>query len=81
MPGNEICLGVPLQSVSLFLTVIMKAFDDDAVKTNLNTVAPNVSEAVMLLILAFASDLTRIRFPFIALGFLLTFTGCIILFL
>ena len=29
----------------------------------------------MLLILAFASDLTRLRFPFIALGFAFTFIG------
>lgn len=29
----------------------------------------------MLLILAFASDYTRWRFPFVALGFLFTFTG------
>jgi len=49
-----------------------------ALKTNLYTVAPNVSGAVMLLILAFASDLTRLRFPFIALGFLFTFIGFII---
>jgi hypothetical protein len=47
-------------------------------KTNLYTVAPNVSGALMLLILAFASDLTRLRFPFIALGFVLTFIGFII---
>jgi hypothetical protein len=47
-------------------------------QTNLYTVAPNVSGALMLLILAFASDLTRLRFPFIALGFLLTFIGFII---
>lgn len=47
-------------------------------QTNLYTVAPNVSGAVMLLILAFASDLTRLRFPFIALGFLLTFIGFMI---
>jgi phage shock protein PspC (stress-responsive transcriptional regulator) len=32
----------------------------------------------MLLILAFASDLTRLRFPFIALGFFFTFVGFII---
>ncbi|KAL9624132.1 MAG: hypothetical protein Q9160_001654 [Pyrenula sp. 1 TL-2023] len=32
----------------------------------------------MLLILGFASDLTAIRFPFIALGFLFTFLGFII---
>lgn len=32
----------------------------------------------MLLVLAYASDLTRWRFPFIALGFLLTFIGFVI---
>lgn len=32
----------------------------------------------MLLLLAFASDYTRLRFPFIALGFFFTFTGMII---
>jgi hypothetical protein len=32
----------------------------------------------MLLLLAFASDHTRLRFPFIALGFFFTFTGFII---
>lgn len=48
------------------------------VKTNLYTVAPNITGAVMLLILAFSSDLTRLRFPFIALGFLFTFLGFVI---
>jgi hypothetical protein len=48
------------------------------VKTNLCTVAPNVSGAVMLLILAFSSDLTRWRFPFIAASFLFTFIGFVI---
>lgn len=76
--GIEICLGVPLQSVSLFLPVIIKRLGYSTVKTNLYTVAPNVSGAVMLLILAFASDLTRFRFPFIALGFLFTFVGFVI---
>jgi len=74
----EICLGVPLQSVSLFLPVIIKRLGYSTVKTNLYTVAPNVSGAVMLLILAFSSDLTRLRFPFIAAGFLFTFTGFVI---
>lgn len=32
----------------------------------------------MLLILAFASDYTRWRFPFVALGFLFTFIGMVI---
>jgi uncharacterized membrane protein len=48
------------------------------VKTNLYTVAPNVSGAAMLLILAFCSDWTRWRFPFVALGFLFTLIGMVI---
>jgi hypothetical protein len=74
----EICLGVPLQSVSLFLPQIVGRLGYDKIKTNLYTVAPNIVSAVVLLILAFTSDHTRLRFPFIALGFLLTFIGFII---
>lgn len=40
--------------------------------------APNCTGAIMLLILAFASDYTRWRFPFIALGFFFTFCGFVI---
>ncbi|KKY28234.1 putative mfs transporter [Diplodia seriata] len=76
--GIEICLGVPLQSVSLFMPQIVGALGYGSVKTNLYTVAPNVVGAVVLLILAFASDHARLRFPFIALGFSLTFIGFII---
>ena len=76
--GIEICLGVPLQSVSLYLPVIVKRLGYSTVKTNLYTVAPNITGAVMLLLLAFSSDLTRIRFPFIALGFLFTMLGFVI---
>jgi hypothetical protein len=74
----EICLGVPLQSVTLFLPQIVARLGYSTVKTNLYTVAPNVSGAVMLLILAFASDYTRWRFPFIAAGFIFTFIGFMI---
>lgn len=74
----EICLGVPLQSVSLFMPQIVGALGYDAIKTNLYTVAPNIVGAVVLLILAFTSDFTRMRFPFIALGFALTFIGFLI---
>jgi MFS family permease len=74
----EICLGVPLQSVNLFLPQIIQRLKYDTVKTNLYTVAPNVTGAVMLLLLAFSSDLTRLRFPFIVLGFCFTFIGFII---
>ncbi|KAL8781841.1 MAG: hypothetical protein Q9213_005843 [Squamulea squamosa] len=58
-----------------WLILIVARLGYSAVKTNLYTVAPNVSGAVMLLILAFASDYTRWRFPFVALGFLFTFLG------
>ncbi|KAJ5901581.1 hypothetical protein N7495_002109 [Penicillium taxi] len=74
----QVCLGVPLQGVQLFLPVIIQRLGYSTVKTNLYTVAPNVSGAVVLLILAFCSDWTRWRFPFIALGFLFTFIGFII---
>jgi MFS family permease len=74
----EMCLGVPLQSVSLFLPVIVKQLGYSTVKSNLYTVAPNITGAVMLLILAFASDYTRLRFPFVALGFAFTCIGFII---
>ncbi|KAF7524905.1 hypothetical protein PCG10_005488 [Penicillium crustosum] len=73
--GIQVCLGVPLQAVQLFLPVIIQRLGYSTVKTNLFTVAPNISGAVVLLILAFSSDWTRWRFPFIALGFLFTFVG------
>ena len=74
----EICLGIPLQSVQLFLPVIVARLGYNKVKTNLYTVAPNISGAIVLLLLAYGSDYTRLRFPFVALGFLLTFIGFII---
>ncbi|KAI1309929.1 major facilitator superfamily transporter [Xylaria venustula] len=74
----EIALGVPIQSVSLFLPQIVQRIVKDTVQVNLYTVAPNITGAVTLLILAFSSDLLRIRFPFICLGFALSFTGFII---
>jgi MFS family permease len=74
----EICLGVPLQSVALFMPQIIQRLGYDFIKTNLYTVAPHVGGAVMLLILAFSSDFLRIRFPFIMLGFAFTFIGFVI---
>ncbi|ETN45036.1 uncharacterized protein HMPREF1541_09912 [Cyphellophora europaea CBS 101466] len=76
--GIEMCLGVPLQSVSLYLPPIIARLGYGPVKTNLYTVAPNVSGAVTLLLLAFASDYTKVRSPFVALGFLLTMLGFLI---
>ncbi|KAF2139703.1 uncharacterized protein K452DRAFT_232137 [Aplosporella prunicola CBS 121167] len=72
----ELCVGVPLQSVALFLPqIIARLSPASAVHTNLLTVAPNAVGALVLLLLAFASDLARCRAPFIALGFSLTCAG------
>lgn len=74
----EVCLGVPLQAVALFLPQIVARLGYSTIKTNLYTVAPNITGAVMLLILAFNSDFTRRRGPFIVLAFLFTLIGFII---
>lgn len=74
----EMCLGIPLQSVALFMPQIIQRLGYSTVKTNLYTVAPNCTGAVLLLILAFSSDWARVRSPFIVLSFVLTFTGFII---
>ncbi|KAK6598569.1 major facilitator superfamily transporter [Botrytis cinerea] len=66
------------EDVNLFLPQIVSRLGYSTIKTNLYTVAPNVSGAAMLLILAFSSDYTRRRGPFIALGFLFTFIGFLI---
>ncbi|CAD6505660.1 BgTH12-01150 [Blumeria graminis f. sp. triticale] len=71
----EMCLGVPLQSASLFLPQIVARLGYSTVKTNLFTVAPNICGAVVLLILAFSSDFTRCRSIFIIIGFALAFVG------
>ncbi|GES57027.1 MFS general substrate transporter [Aspergillus terreus] len=76
--GIECCLGVPIQSVALFMPQIIQRLGYATVKTNLYTVAPNVTGAVMLLVLAFSSDAARLRSPFIVLGFLLSFCGFMI---
>ncbi|RDW87954.1 hypothetical protein BP5796_03648 [Coleophoma crateriformis] len=74
----EACLGVPLNSVSLFLPQIIGRLGYSTVKTNLYTVAPSISGGVMLLLLGFSSDYTRLRFPFVAAGFAFTFIGMVI---
>ncbi|QUC16625.1 uncharacterized protein UV8b_00866 [Ustilaginoidea virens] len=74
----EVCLGVPLQATSLFLPQIIQRLGYSPVRTNLYTVAPNVVGAAVPLVLAFASDYRRTRFPFVALGFALTCVGYVI---
>ncbi|KAH7161593.1 putative MFS transporter [Dactylonectria macrodidyma] len=74
----QVCLGVLPQAVQLYLPVIVKRLGYSTIKTNLYTVAPNVTGAVMLLVLGFLSDFMRLRSPFVALGFAFTLTGFII---
>ena len=74
----EACLGVPIQSVALFLPQIVARLGFDPVTTNLYTVAPNAVGALVLLLLAFASDYARARAPFVALGFALTCAGFVV---
>ncbi|EJT78534.1 MFS transporter [Gaeumannomyces tritici R3-111a-1] len=71
----EICVGVPSQAVNLFMPQIIQRLGYGTIQTNLFTVAPNITGAVMLLILAFTSDWLRLRSPFVALGFILTCMG------
>ncbi|KAL8381858.1 hypothetical protein RB595_005889 [Gaeumannomyces hyphopodioides] len=71
----EVCVGVPSQAVNLFMPQIIQRLGYGTIQTNLFTVAPNITGAVMLLILAFTSDWLRLRSPFVALGFILTCIG------
>ena len=70
---------MPLQGVSLFLPQIVERLGYSTVQTNL---AYGSTEhhwrRYVAGLLAFASDYTRWRFPFIALGFFFTFCGFII---
>ncbi|CAN6629880.1 high-affinity nicotinic acid transporter [Trichomonascus vanleenenianus] len=74
----SICVGVPLNSVNNWLPQVIAALGQGTVKTNLLTVAPNVWGAICLLMLAFASDLTTLRFPFLMAAFGLECLGFLI---
>lgn len=68
---EEICIGVPLNSINNWFPQIVQVLGKSTVQTNLYTVAPNVWGAVSLLILAFSSDYFKIRSFFVlaAVGF------------
>ncbi|ANB11656.1 Tna1p [Sugiyamaella lignohabitans] len=72
---QELCLGVPLNSINNWFPQIVASLGKGTVQTNLYTVAPNVSGAVCLLILAFASDYARLRSVFIMTAFFLSLMG------
>ncbi|EJU04672.1 MFS transporter [Dacryopinax primogenitus] len=74
----EIFMGIPMQSVALFLPQIVQRLGYGTVKTNLFTVAPNVAGAVALIVLAYISDYTRLRFAYLALALVFPFVGFIL---
>jgi MFS family permease len=74
----EICLGVPINSINNFFPQIVQALGKGTVQTNLYTVAPNVSGAVCLLILAFSSDYAGVRSPFIMVALFVSIVGFVV---
>ncbi|CAN6618529.1 high-affinity nicotinic acid transporter [Trichomonascus vanleenenianus] len=74
----SICVGVPLNSINNWLPQVIQALGQGTVKTNLLTVAPNIWGAVCLLILAFSSDLSQVRFPYIMAAFAIECVGFLV---
>ncbi|KZV91739.1 MFS general substrate transporter [Exidia glandulosa HHB12029] len=77
--GIELCLGVPLASVSNFLPQVVARLGYSTVKTNLYTVAPNVVGAVCLVLLTQSSDLWRERSMHLITALAVTMVGFVIL--
>ncbi|KZO96695.1 putative MFS transporter [Calocera viscosa TUFC12733] len=73
-----ICMGIPMQAVALFLPQIVQRLGYGTVKTNLFTIGPNVAGAATLLVLAYVSDYTRIRFAYLALALVFPFVGFVL---
>lgn len=71
----SICVGVPLNSINNWFPQIIQQLGTTTVMTNLYTVAPNVSGAVCLLILAFISDFHQVRSLYIIIAFLVSIIG------
>jgi MFS family permease len=71
----EICLGVQINSINNWFPQIIANLGEGTVKTNLYTVAPNISGAVCLIFFAFASDLTQHRSLFIMTALLISIVG------
>jgi MFS family permease len=71
----SICVGVPLNSINNWFPQIIQELGTGTVMTNLYTVAPNVSGAVCLLILAFISDFHQVRSLYIMISFGVSIIG------
>ena len=71
-------LTLPL-GFSYFAPTIIKTLGYSTVQTQLHTVPPVAAALVLALIIAYLSDRTRLRAPYIAFGILLTVVGLAIL--
>lgn len=75
---EEVCIGVPLNSINNWFPQIIGALGKSSVQTNLFTVAPNVWGALSLLVFAFASDYLRIRSIFLVMAIAVTLIGFVV---
>lgn len=75
---TEICLGVPLNSINNWFPQIIQELGKGTVKTNLYTVAPNISGAICLLFFAFASDFLTVRSIFIVCSLAVSLIGFVV---
>lgn len=75
---EEVCIGVPLNSINNWFPQIIQALGRSTVQTNLFTVAPNVWGALSLLVFAFWSDHVRIRSCFLVVAIGVTLTGFVV---
>lgn len=75
---EEICIGVPLNSINNWFPQIIQALGKSTVQTNLFTVAPNIWGAVTLLAFAFTSDYFRVRSVFLIAAILSTLIGFVV---
>ncbi|KAK6455958.1 transporter of nicotinic acid [Scheffersomyces xylosifermentans] len=75
---QEIAIGVPLNSINNWFPQIIQSLGKSTVQTNLFTVAPNVSGAVCLLILAFSSDYFKVRSIFVIIAISTTLIGFVV---
>ncbi|EGV66790.1 MFS general substrate transporter [Yamadazyma tenuis ATCC 10573] len=75
---EELCIGVPLNSINNWFPQIIQAMGKSTVQTNLYTVAPNIWGAVILLVFAFSSDHYRVRSAFLVVAIAATLIGFVV---
>lgn len=75
---QEICIGVPLNSINNWFPQIVASLGNTTVMTNLYTVAPNIWGAVSLIILCFLSDHFRVRSAFVIVAISATLIGFVV---